>query len=138
MHWTHTRVRYGETDQMGRVYHANYLLYFELGRTELMRELGVAYSECERAGVRLPVVEAHVRFIDGARYDEELSIGTRITSVTAVRVRFDYTVKARDGDRLLAEGHTVLASLGANGRPCRFPPEIPELIAKAANPARAC
>ncbi len=117
---------------MGRVYHANYLLYFELGRTELMRELGVAYSECERAGVRLPVVEAHVRFIDGARYDEELSIGTRITSVTAVRVRFDYTVKARDGDRLLAEGHTVLASLGANGRPCRFPPAVRELMAKAA------
>ena len=100
--------------------------------TELMRELGIAYSECERTGLRLPVVEAHVRFIDGARYDEELSIGTRITSVSGVRVRFDYTVIARGDGRLLAEGHTVLASLGASGRPRRFPPEVRELMAKVA------
>lgn len=113
---------------MGLVYHANYLLYFELGRTELMRELGLAYSECEREGLRLPVVEAHVRFVDGARYDEELSIGTRVTSVTAVRVRFDYVVKARADERLLAEGHTVLASLGPNGRPRRFPAEMRRLM----------
>ncbi len=128
MHWTQTRVRYGETDQMGVVYHANYLIYFELGRTELMRGLGLAYSECETGGVRLPVTEAHVRFIAGARYDEELAIGTRITSVSAVRVRFDYVVKSRQDDRLVAEGHTVLASLGENGRPRRFPPEVRKLL----------
>ena len=128
MHWTHTRVRYGETDQMGVVYHANYLVYFELGRTELMRGLGLSYSDCERGGVKLPVVEAHVRFIDGARYDEELLVGTRITSVSAVRVRFDYVVKSGQDNRLLAAGHTVLASLGENGRPRRFPAEVRELL----------
>ena len=130
MHWTNTRVRYGETDQMGVVYHANYLVYFELGRTELMRGLGLAYSDCESGGVRLPVVEAHVRFIDGARYDEELLVGPRITSVSAVRVRFDYVVKSGQDNRRLAEGHTVLASLGENGRPRRFPADVRKLLEK--------
>lgn len=128
MHWTHTRVRYGETDQMGVVYHANYLVYFELGRTELIRELGFPYAKFEEDGIRLPVVSTALRFYSAARYDDEIAVGTRLTEVTAVRVRFDYEVRC-DGT-LLATGHTVLACVGPKGRPRRFPATIRERLEK--------
>ena len=129
MHWTHTRVRYGETDQMGVVYHANYLVYFELGRTELIRDLGFPYAQFEEDGIRLPVVSTALRFHNAARYDEEIAVGTRLTEITAVRVRFEYEV--RSGDTLLAEGHTVLACVSPEGRPRRFPPAIRQRLEQA-------
>jgi len=121
---THARVRYGETDQMGVVYHANYLVYFEIGRTDLIRSLGVSYAELEKDGLRLPVVDLGVRFHEPARYDEELAIETRLTKVTGVRLVFEYTVRRVGEDRVLAEGHTTLASVDENGRPLRFPPAV--------------
>lgn len=131
MHTTRTRVRYGETDKMGVVYHANYLIYFELGRAELIRQLGIPYSELERRGIRLPIVEAGMRLRSPARYDDVLTVRTRVSAASAVRMRFDYTVHLDEDGRLLAEGHTVLASVDENGRPCRLPPSVIETLTRA-------
>ncbi len=127
------RVRYGETDQMGYVHHSVFLLYFEEGRTGLMRDLGCSYAEMERRGHILPVAEASMRFRTPARYDEELITETRVGEVSGARVRFDYRVlHAADGS-LAAEGRTVLASCGADGRPRRLPPELAALLGAAAS-----
>jgi acyl-CoA thioester hydrolase len=117
-------VRYGETDQMGLVYHANYFVYFELGRTELIRSRGVSYADLEAQGTRLPVLEAHARFHAAARYDDELLVETRLTDASAVRLRFEYAVRRAADGALLATGHTVLASVGPDGRPRRLPPAV--------------
>ena len=121
---TSVRVRYGETDQMGVVYHGNYLAYFELGRTELIRQFGLSYAELERRGVRLPVVDVSVRYTSPARYDDEILIHTELTESSPARMRFDYELRHSDDDRLLARGHSVLASVDEKGRPRRLPPEL--------------
>ncbi|HEU4394559.1 MAG TPA: thioesterase family protein [Planctomycetota bacterium] len=118
------RVRYGESDQMGFVHHSVYLLYFEEGRTGLMRDLGRSYADLEKAGHLLPVTEAGLRFRSPARYDEELVTETRVTEVTGARVRFDYRVLHAAGGSLAAEGWTVLASCGRDGRPRRMDPDL--------------
>jgi acyl-CoA thioester hydrolase len=131
IHLTRTRVRYGETDQMGVVHHANYLHYFEIGRTEMIRDAGLVYAELEREGLRLPVVEVGARFLLPARYDDVLVVRTRVSEVTAVRIRFEYTVHREGDERLLAEGHTVLASVSPEGRPRRLPIAVREALGGA-------
>ena len=128
-HTVSVRVRYGETDQMGVVYHPNYLLYFETGRTELMRSAGVTYSEMEKEGVFLVVTEAACRYRAAARYDQELRVVTRVDEVGKARIRFSYRVLGPDGT-LLAEGHTELASVDQAKNPVRMPPRISEVLAK--------
>ena len=128
MHWTTTRVRYGETDRMGVVYHANYLVYFEIGRTELVRSLGRPYSDIEEEGLLLAVVEASVRYRRPARYDEVVRIGTRVTRVSAARIAFAYELRSEDGERLLAEATTELASVDGNGRPTKLPAALRESL----------
>jgi acyl-CoA thioester hydrolase len=122
------RVRYGETDQMGYVHHRVYLLYFEEGRTGLMRDLGCSYAELERRGSLLPVVEADLRFRSPARYDEELITETRVAEVTGVRVRFDYRVLHASDGTPAAEGTTLLAHCGPDGRPRRMEPDLRETL----------
>ena len=90
------RVRYAETDQMGVVYHANYLVWCELGRTEFIRTLGVTYAELERQGVQLAVSEASIRFHAGARYDDMIRVSTTLAGVRSRMVTFDYDVSIRD------------------------------------------
>ena len=126
-HTVRIRVRYGETDQMGVVYHPNYLLYFETGRTELMREAGLAYSELEKTGVFLVVTEASCTYRSAARYDEELQVLTRVDHVGKVTVGFSYRVLGPSGT-LLAEGRTVLASVDAAKSPVRLPKKVAELL----------
>ena len=105
---------------MGVAYHAHYLVWFELGRTELMRELGQPYAVLEeRDGIAFPVIEAGVRYHAAARYDEELTLRTRLTSIGGVRVRFEYRLE-REGTAL-ATGFTEHAAVGRNGQPCRLP-----------------
>ena len=106
------RVRYAETDQMGIVYYANYLVWFELGRVELLRSLGLAYSQLEKEHeCILPVVEASCRYRSPARYDDEILIETRPALLRSSVLKFAYRIlrKARDGEenKLLAEGETV-------------------------------
>lgn len=122
---TSVRVRYAETDRMNVVYHTHYLVWFEIGRTELMRELGCAYGELERRdGIFFPVVEAGSRYLVPARYDDLLQIRTRLALVGGARVRFEYEL-VRDSDgRLLATGFTEHAAVGSKGRPVRMPTEL--------------
>ncbi len=109
---TNVRVRYAETDQMGIVYYANYLVWFEIGRVELLRSLGKAYSDLEKEhSLILPVVDAHCRYRNPARYDDEILIETRPTLLRGSVLKFGYRIlrKAPEGGEhaLLAEGETV-------------------------------
>ena len=126
-HTVRVRVRYGETDQMGVVYHPNYFLYFEAGRTELLRSSGVVYSELEKSGVFLVVTEAACTYRAAARYDEELQVATRIDHVGKATIGFTYRVLGPSGD-LLAEGRTVLASVDASKSPVRLPKKVSDLL----------
>jgi acyl-CoA thioester hydrolase len=124
-----TRVRYPETDRMGVAHHTHYLVWFELGRTELMRDLGCAYGELEDGeGLFFPVVEARAAYRAPARYDEVVTVTTRLRSVGGVRVRFEYTVERADGTTL-ATGHTEHASVDARGRPVRIPEGLKRRLA---------
>ena len=122
------RVRYAETDRMGVVYYANYFVWFEVGRTEWLRDAGWTYREMEVAGVSLPVIEAHCESRQPTRYDDEVEIRTRATLLTPVRLRFDYEVHRAGGDAPAAMGHTIHAALDPNGRPCRLPARVLELL----------
>jgi acyl-CoA thioester hydrolase len=130
---TLVRVRYAETDRMGVVYYANYLVWFEVGRTEWLRETGWSYREMELEGVALPVIEAHCAYRQPARYDDEIEILTRATLLTPVRIRFDYdAIRGRDGV-LVAAGYTVHAALDAAGRPRRLPERVRAMLASSAS-----
>lgn len=127
---TTTRVRYPETDRMGVAHHTHYFVWFELGRTELMREAGCAYGALEDTdGVFFPVVEAGAAYKASARYDDVLEVVTRLTATEGVRVRFDYVVRRVDDGRVLATGHTVHASCGKDGRPARLPDAVRRRLA---------
>lgn len=118
---TSTRVRYPETDRMGVAHHTHYLVWFELGRTELMRDIGCPYADLEEQGVFFPVVEVGARFHRPARYDELVDIETRVARPRGARVRFEYSVcRAADGT-LLATGFSEHAAIGRDGRPLRLP-----------------
>ena len=125
---TCVRVRYAETDRMGVVYYANYLIWFEVGRTEWLRATGWSYREMETGGVSLPVIEAHCEYRQPARYDDEIEIVTRATLLTPVRVRFDYDVVRAVDEVVLAEGYTIHASLDGDGRPRRLPARVATLF----------
>lgn len=130
---TRVRARYADTDQMGVVYYANYLVWFEVARTEWLRDAGWTYRDMEHEGISLPVIEARCEYRQPARYDDEVEIRTSATALTPVRVRFDYRmIRTADGCQL-AEGHTVHASMSA-GRPCRLPGRVADLLDR---PARA-
>jgi acyl-CoA thioester hydrolase len=119
---TTVRVRYPETDRMGVAYHGHYLAWFELGRTELMRELGCTYAKLEEdEGVFFPVVALGARYRAPARYDDLLRVETRLVSVGASRVRFEYRLKRCDDAAVLATGFTEHATVGADGAPVRMP-----------------
>lgn len=121
------RVPYADTDQMGVVYYANYLVYFERLRNELLRRTSLTYKEWETRGLKLPVVRAYCRYLAPARYDDLIAIAGWVASAGGVKLRIDYRV-ARD-DNLLAEGYTVHACLSAAGRPVRLPDEFKSLAA---------
>jgi acyl-CoA thioester hydrolase len=120
---TELRVIYGDTDQMGVVYYANYLRYFEAGRNEFIRARGLRYRDFEaRFGLRLPVAEATVSYRVPARYDDLLTIETSLAEVKRASARFAYRL-LRDGE-VLATGHTVHACVDLDGRIRRMPPEL--------------
>jgi acyl-CoA thioester hydrolase len=116
------RVRYAETDQMGVVYHANYFVWFEVGRVELMRALGVEYKKMEKEDdCHIVVADVHCRYHHSARYDEELRIRTCIVESRNRLVRFSYEVFRDSDGTLLATGHTIHVICGSNGRPKMLP-----------------
>lgn len=124
-HRTRTSVRYHETDQMGVVHHSNYVRWFELGRTEMMRAHGFDYAAMERDGVSLAVVEVALRHHAPARFGDDVVIETWIASVERVRVRFEYAVRATDAaGTLLCRGHTLLAGVDRALVPRRIPEPV--------------
>src|SRR5687768_5865205 len=125
---TRVRVRYAETDRMGVVYYANYLVWFEVGRADWLRQTGSTYREMERDGISLPVIEARCEYRQPARYDDEIDIATTGPLVTAVRLRFDYELTRAGDDAAIAAGHTVHAAVDEAGRPRRLPARVQEFF----------
>ena len=121
---TTVRVRYAETDQMGVAWHGEYLAWFEVGRTDLLRELGCTYRELEAQGLRLPVIEMRARFLRPARYDDVLEIRTLVTEMGRARMSFDYEVRREGTDGPLASGSTTHAAVDLDGRPRRLPEDL--------------
>jgi acyl-CoA thioester hydrolase len=118
---TKTRVRYSETDQMGVVYHGNYAQFFEMGRTEWLRSLGVTYKDMEMNGIILPVVSLNLFFIKSALYDDILTIHTYLKKEPMVKIEFNYEIK-NQLDELICTGSSVLAFIDTkNMKPTRCP-----------------
>jgi acyl-CoA thioester hydrolase len=120
-HQVRLRVRYAETDQMGVVYHANYFVWMEIGRVELVRSIGINYKDLENEGLCLAVIEADCRYLYPARYDQEILVDTEVASSTPCRIDFDYRIRSADPERLLAEGSTRHMWLNREFRPARLP-----------------
>ncbi len=116
------RVRYAETDQMGVVYHANYLVWFEIGRVELMRQMGLDYKSMERdEGCMIAVVEATARYKAPARYDDQLLVRTHILAARGPIIKFGYAVVRESDGQLLCEGATTHVVVGRNMKRTRMP-----------------
>jgi acyl-CoA thioester hydrolase len=118
------RVRYAETDKMGVVYYANYFVWFEVGRTDLLRESGWDYREMEKEGYALPVIDAHCTYREAAKYDDLLDVRTTGMLLSPVRVQFTYEVVRTADAAMLATGTTIHATLDRAGRPCRLPERV--------------
>jgi acyl-CoA thioester hydrolase len=131
---TDLRVRYSETDQMGVVYHANYLVWCEVARTDFIRSLGTSYADLERAGLFLAVTEANIRYHASARYDDAIRVEVWTDSVQSRAVTFGYRVVRNDDgcDRRLAVASTRLVALDRAGAPRTLPPELVEALRVAA------
>ena len=123
------RVRYAETDKMGVVYYANYLVWFEVGRADLLRSLGWSYREMELAGVSLPVIEAQCSYQRPSRYDDDIEVRTTGRMLSPVRMEFEYAVIRAQDQTTVATGKTVHAALDAAGKPCRLPARVREVFA---------
>lgn len=125
------RVRYAETDQMRIVYHANYLVWCEIGRTEYIRSVVGSYAEVERKGIALAVVEASLRFHAPARYDNLISVATTLREVRSRTVSFDYLIiNAETGEKLVTAS-TTLASTDPSGRLVSMPAELRNALEKS-------
>ena len=132
-HRTTCRVIYGDTDRMGHAYYGNYFRWFEIGRTELFRELGLSYKAIEERGIFLPVSECHAKYAAPALYDEVIVIETSVDASVKGGIKFDYRVLREDGRTLLAEGFTKHAFVDQAGRVVRPPEFIRKLTAHPKN-----
>jgi acyl-CoA thioester hydrolase len=129
-HKTTCRVIYGDTDNMGQAYYGNYFRWFEIGRTELFRSLGISYASVESRDIFLPVAEAYCKYSVPAKYDDLLMIETSLDTKLKGAIKFDYRVFREDGKTLLAQGHTKHACLNRDGKVVRPPAFIKEAIEK--------
>lgn len=123
-HTMRYRVPYSETDAMGRVYYANYLIWFERGRTEMLRSMGYAYRDLEERGVLLPVRECNVRYLGFAQYDDDILLATWVSRLSRARIEFTTMAFNPDYTKPITLGVVELACVNRRGRPEQFPPEI--------------
>ncbi len=130
-HLSEVRVRYAETDQMGVVYHANYLVWCEIGRTDFIRALGRSYADMEQAGATLAVSDASLRYLGSARYDDRVHVFTRLDDLRSRGMRFAYRIVHADTQRTLVTATTSLIALNAEGKPSRMPADIYEVLMRA-------
>lgn len=126
------RVRYAETDQMGVVYHANYLVWMEVGRVEYCRNRGFRYRDLETAGILLAVVEANCRYLAPALYDDEIIVRTTIQEATPRLVKFGYRMFSSESGKLLAEGFTKHVFCGRDRRATKLPKQFHSIFGVAA------
>jgi acyl-CoA thioester hydrolase len=125
---TQIRVRYAETDQMGYVYYGNYAMYFEVARVESLRAAGFSYKKMEEDGIIMPVLELHTQFVRPGKYDELLTVRTRIPEMPGIRIKFDYEV-VNEKDETITKGWTTLTFLKKDShRPCRPPQYLLDLL----------
>ncbi len=118
------RIRYGETDQMGIVYHGNYAQYFEIGRTEWLRNLGITYKQMEEEGIKLPVISLVVNFKKSVCYDDVIKVKTTLKKMPTASIEFDYEIENENGE-IVTTGNTVLAFIDiVRNRPTRCPQHI--------------
>lgn len=127
-HETSYRVRYADTDQMGYVYYGNYARLYEIGRVEALRSLGVAYKSLEASGIVMPVYELTCRYLQPARYDDLLTIRTRITAMPAARIVFDFEVRNQEGQPLNTGQATLVFLRKENNRLTAAPPALLEAL----------
>jgi acyl-CoA thioester hydrolase len=128
-HRTRFRVRYAETDQMGVVYYANYLIWMEIGRVELVRARGFDYKEVEQTeGLFLSVLDANCHYLYPARYDQEIIVQTEVVKSSSRTIEFAYHIRSADPDRLLARGSTRHIWLNREWRPVRLPDQYREVL----------
>ena len=113
---------------MGIVYYAHYLTWFEVGRTELLRQLGTSYRKIEKGLVFLPVTETHCHYVKPALYDDLIHVKTQVRQVSRARLKFDYKIERADDNALLATGMTIHVSVNKAGRPQRLPAELVNLL----------
>ncbi len=118
------RVRYAETDQMGVAYYANYLVWFEVGRTEFCRHRGFCYADLEKKGYKLVVTDVQCRYRNSARYDETLTIRTRLKEINKRMITFGYQILRKGKEEVIAEGETRHLSLGPDHKPRTLPGEF--------------
>lgn len=125
MHEVEFRVRYAETDQMGVVYHANYLVWCEIGRTELIRQMaGMSYASLEAEGIALAVSDLAIRYHGAARYDNLVRVRTTLADARSRSVTFEYLITNAETGARLASAHTTLVSLDRSGRPAVMPEHL--------------
>lgn len=122
------RVRYSETDQMSFVYHGNYAQYFEMGRTEWLRELGITYKNMEESGIMLPVINLNINFIKPAKYDDLLSLKTILIKKPTAKIEFDYEIRNESEELLTTANSTLVFVNMKTNRPMRIPTSILEKI----------
>ncbi len=124
---TALRVRYVETDQMGYSHHSNYIIYYEFGRVEALRSLGMSYREMEDSGVMMPVIECGSKYIKPALYDDLITIKVSVPELPTIKIRFEYNLFV--GDTLINKGHTTLAFVNMKtGRPIKAPNYLLNLL----------
>lgn len=127
-HKVEVRVRYGETDQMGVVYHGSYVPYFEIGRVEWLRNKGVSYKDMEQKGIALPIVSMHLNYKKPAKYDDLLMIHTKLKSYSGVKIEFDCEIR-NENEELLTTAHFILVFVDVNsGKPTTPPQYILDII----------
>jgi acyl-CoA thioester hydrolase len=127
-HEVQVRVRYGETDQMGVVYHGSYVPYFEIGRVEWLRNKGVSYKSLEESGIALPIVSMHLNYKKPARYDDMLTINTKLKKYSGVKIEFDCEIRS-ENEELLTTAHFILVFVDIkNGKPIVPPSYILDIL----------
>lgn len=123
---TNLIVRYKETDKMGVVHHSNYFVWFELGRTEYIKKLGITYTEIENKGILLPVMEAKCKYINSAKYEDEIVIETKIKEISYSKIIFEYNVLEVKSNMLIAKGETLHPYVNKEFKPRNIKKIIPE------------
>ena len=124
VHTYFVRVRYADTDQMGVVYHARYLEWFEAARTEMLREMGMVYKQLEQSGIYMPVVEAYCRYRKPVKYDELVRVRTALGDISRSKIRLDYEVQGEKDETVRVEGYTVHCFMDESGKPRRASQEL--------------